>query len=113
MTKKPLELTIFAPVPEQPTAARAALTEKILAFGAHMAWHADRTREHILSRKKRLADTELAAEFWHASQVATYARARIDWGMDSWFGTSADRAEDIEHVLQRFAELPHFDEEES
>ncbi|WOC59881.1 hypothetical protein RI444_15340 [Paenarthrobacter sp. AT5] len=53
----------------------------------------------------------MAAEFWHASQVATYARARIDWGLDNWSGISADRAEDIEHVLQRFAELPHFDED--
>lgn len=68
------------------------------------------TRVDFEVLRKRLNDAELAAEFWHAAQVATYARARIDWGLDNWAGISADRAEDIEHILHRFAEHPHFDE---
>lgn len=61
---------------------------------------------------KRLTDAELASEFWHAAQVATYARGRLDWGLPGYGAIDADRAEDIEHVLSRFAELPHFDEED-
>jgi len=74
-------------------------------------WQVERIKEAALSQSKRLTDVELAAEFWHAAQVATYARGRIDWGLDVYKPMSADRAEDIEHVLSRFAELPHYDEE--
>ncbi|WP_284986987.1 hypothetical protein [Arthrobacter sp. fls2-241-R2A-172] len=65
-----------------------------------------------MSQRKRLTDVELAAEFWRSAQVATYARGRLDWGLPGYSAITADRAEDIEHTLSRFAELPHYDHEE-
>jgi hypothetical protein len=110
-----MEVTIHPPVPNfRPTVEQAgnAITQAVRTFQASMEWQVDRIREAELSQSKRLTDVELAAEFWHASQVATYARGRLDWGLPGYSPISADRAEDIEHVLSRFAELPHYDDGE-
>ncbi|MFK0005497.1 hypothetical protein ACIQTZ_00440 [Paenarthrobacter sp. NPDC090520] len=110
-------MTIFPPVPPYPMLPSQARPDEspialgVRTFKAAVEWQAERFAELSASRLKRLTDSELAAEFWHASQVATYARGRLDWGLDSYAGISADRAEDIEDVLQRFAELPHFDQD--
>lgn len=115
MTKKPLELTIFPPVPAFPPgipAGGSTFTRAIQQAKASLDWQVERMAEAARSRNKRLTDPEVAAEFWHAAQVATYARGRIDWGLDVYKPMSADRAEDIEHILHRFAELPHYDHEE-
>ncbi|QSZ49387.1 hypothetical protein [Arthrobacter sp. D5-1] len=110
---RPLELTIHPPVPAFPLSVEpggSLLTQAMRSLQASTEWQTDRFMEAALSRRKRLTDAELAAEFWHAAQVATYARGCIDWGLDLYKPMSADRAEDIEHVLSRFAELPHFDQ---
>ncbi|MCW3766448.1 hypothetical protein OCL88_08175 [Paenarthrobacter sp. PAE-2] len=99
MTKKPLDLTIFPPVPELPLKERLGLAEKIRAFGAHMAWHAERLREVSLTRAKRLNDTELAAEYWQAD----YTDTRHD--------REDEDLEPIPEIVHRFATLPHFDED--
>ncbi|QSZ53293.1 hypothetical protein [Paenarthrobacter ureafaciens] len=109
---RPMEVQIHPPIAPDPWPdGAAAVLMAHPRYREAQRWRADRAKELQLSWRKRLTGPELAAEFWHASQVATYARARIDWGLDNWSGISADRAEDIEHVLQRFAELPHFDED--
>lgn len=109
-----MELTIHPPVPTFPPEVPQGGTpfsQAVGSFRASVEWQVERIKEAALSQSKRLTDVELAAEFWHAAQVATYARGRIDWGLDVYKPMSADRAEDIEHVLSRFAELPHYDEE--
>ena len=60
---------------------------------------------------KHLTDTELAAEYWHASSQATYARSRVDAGLDNRLPLSADDYEDIETIMHRFATHPHHDEQ--
>lgn len=111
---RPLELTIHPPIPAFPPRVEPGgnlLTQAMRSLQASTEWQTERFVEAAHSRRKRLTDAELAAEFWHAAQVATYARGRIDWGLDVYKPMSADRAEDIEHLLSRFAELPHFDQE--
>lgn len=107
-----MELTIHPPVPTFPPEVPRGGTpfaQAVGSFRASVEWQVDRIKEAALSQSKRLTDVELAAEFWHAAQVATYARGRLDWGLPGFSPISADRAEDIEHVLSRFAELPHYD----
>lgn len=108
-----MEVTIYPPAPPPPwPGSLAALPVAHPRYRDAKRWNADRARERHLGWIKRLTEAELAAEFWHAAQVATYARGRIDWGLDAYMPISADRAEDIEHILSRFAELPHYDEDE-
>lgn len=110
---RPLELTIHPPVPTFPPempAGGSPFTQAVGSFKASIEWQVERIKEAALSQSKRLTDVELAAEFWHAAQVATYARGRIDWGLPGYGAIDPDRAEDIEHLLSRFAELPHYDE---
>ncbi|NWL32957.1 hypothetical protein [Paenarthrobacter nitroguajacolicus] len=111
---RPLELTIHPPVPAYPPSVPSggnAFTRAVQQMQASLDWQVERMAEAALCRRKRLSEPELAAEFWHAAQVATYARGRIDWGLPGYGAIDPDRAEDIEHVLSRFAELPHYDEE--
>ncbi len=110
-----MEVTIHPPIPSFPPAVAPGgtpFTQAVGSFKASVEWQVERIKEAALSQSKRLTGVELAAEFWHAAQVATYARGRLDWGLPGYSPISADRAEDIEHILCRFAELPHYDEDE-
>ena len=78
----------------------------ILATDEEMA---DYWRARALHEDKRLSDAEAAAEYWKAREEATDRRARVDKGVTSFQGMSADEAEAFAEIALRFAVCPHFD----
>ncbi|WP_284763422.1 hypothetical protein [Arthrobacter sp. efr-133-R2A-63] len=94
---KPLELTIFPPIPECPPRSD---------FGyAYEDWADNRSIERELGAKKRLTDAELAAEYWSAH--ALWERAiRGQSFIELIFEREAE-------IWTRFATLPHYDEVDS
>ena len=96
---QPLELTVY-PKLERPTRG-----DQIIPYQEQ--WRAEQSQRE----QKLLTDAELAAEYWHASDQATYARSRVDAGLDNHLPLSADDYEDLEKVMHRFATHPHHDEQ--
>jgi hypothetical protein len=96
---KPLELTIYPPVPPNPRPAEP-LTRMNPKFRACMEWDDARTKEQRLSWQKRLTDSELAAE---------YHRAGSGWDETNYDRESKPEMEPISSILHRFASLPHYD----
>ena len=90
---KPLELTIYPPIPPNPRPA-GPLTRMSPEFHEYMVWEDDREEEALLTRRKRLTQHELAAECWHFM-----AMHRSGQGLAVRYA-----------ALERFATLPHYDE---
>ncbi|MNI84823.1 hypothetical protein D3C73_1417580 [compost metagenome] len=67
---------------------------------ASLGWQVERMAEAALSQRKRLNDTELAAEYWQAD----YADVRHD--------REDEDLEPIPEIIMRFGTFPHFDQEE-
>lgn len=91
---KALELKVFPPIPECPQPHWGSF--------AYVDWFTDRSAEIKLRERKRLTDTELAAEMHAANSDA--------WRAHSAKGTSLPLLEDRFETLARFATLPHYDE---
>ena len=106
---KPLELTIYPPVPDkpQPNTNRPV-----------WSWEADRHLEQTLSTQKRLKDAELAAEMWRqAAWIGalgrSYAMPDRYIAFDAAFHEGPATEDEYQWtVLHRFATLPHYDEEQ-
>lgn len=93
---KPLELTIH-PKLEPPTTGAEI-----------MPYREQWRREHALQHTKHLTDAELAAEY-HANEVEAW---RMSARRPEFFNVDhAERLEERESILRRFATLPHHDEE--
>ena len=93
----PLELKVFPPIPECPQPHWGSF--------AYEDWFTDRAAEMKLRERKRLTDSELAAEYWeltYGSEVAS------GWASDyAIILQSNERRE----TMRRFATLPNYDEE--
>jgi hypothetical protein len=64
-----------------------------------------------MNERKRLADAEMAAELWFGVSREAHAEAmgwRTKLAVD-WINTNQEEAR-IVRILERFANLPHFDE---
>jgi hypothetical protein len=92
---RPLELTIY-PKLEPPRTGTEI-----------MPYREQWQREAALSQAKHLTDAELAAEY-HANEVEAW---RMSARRPEFFNVDhAERLEERESILRRFATLPHYDE---
>lgn len=93
---KPLELTVYPPIPECPQPSGWSF--------ARDDWFDDRTAERKLSGRKRLTDAELAADYWSA--VVDYEDSCKPSGEDMDHEAICNQVQ----TLERFATARSYDE---
>lgn len=99
---KPLELTVYAKEPGR--YGREATYHSPDGLWAYPESHVDG-----YAAAKRLTDTELAAE-WHANESEAWLY--LNRHPDHFKVDHAERLEEQESILRRFATLPHYDEQD-
>lgn len=109
---KALELTVHPPIPPDP-----------YEFGMLMhnepevtAWENARYEEDVAKYRKRLTDSELAADYhaWiaHMNKMQWTEEVLMKQDEPEWPENVWDRLGERASIIYRFATLPHYDEDQ-